>query len=231
MSESPLAEEALRRLEATLGHVFQNRDRLALALAPADPEGRDAALARRRLRFVGDAVWNFSVALAGAKLWPQASAGELTRVRAVWSRSSGLARLAREAGIAAPEGEESDRVLGERLESILGAVLEDGGLAAIQALAERVLAAQAGLAATALDSKSALQMLAQAQAPEGRLPAYRLLERRGPPHRPTFRVGVRFHLPEAEIQAEGEGPSRQAAEQDAARRILDGLQASGHNMS
>jgi ribonuclease-3 len=231
MSDAPLAEENVHRLEAALGHAFRNRDLLALALGPADPDRRDAALTRRRLRFVGDAVWNFSVALAAAKLWPHASAGELTRVRAVWSRSSGLARLAREAGIAGLEGEESDRVLGERLESILGAVLEDGGLAAIQALADRVITRQAGPAAGALDPKSALQMLAQAQAPEGRLPAYRLLERRGPPHRPTFRVGVRSHLPETEIQAEGEGPSRQAAEQDAARRILEGLQASGHNIS
>ncbi len=229
MCGAPLSDETLDRLERTLGHRFASRELLALALAPPDAESPEAGLARRRLRFLGDAVWNFSVAVAALQLWPRASAGELTRFRAVWSRSSGLARLARDAGIAGLEPEESDRVLGERLEAVLGAIVEDGGLPAIHALARRVLAAQPGLGATALDPKSALQMLAQAR--DGRVPTYRLLERRGPPHRPVFRVGVRIEAPEGALCAEAEGGSRRAAEQEAARQALERLEAAGHNMS
>jgi ribonuclease-3 len=220
--------DVVRRLEDSLGHRFARVELLALALAPADPLPPAAALGRQRLRFLGDAVWNFSIALAAMERWPSASAGQLTRFRAVWSRSSGLAELARRSGIAGLDLDESDRVLGERLEAVFGAIMQDGGLAAIQALAREVLASQSLPPGAGVDAKSALQMLAQARS--GRLPAYRLLERRGPPHRPVFRVAVSLPAPEGDVQAEAEGSSRQAAEQAAARRLLDAMSV-GHNIS
>jgi ribonuclease-3 len=226
---SPLPEETVRRLEAAIGHQFRDPALLAAALSPLDPERRDAALARQRLRFLGDALWNFALASAAVGLWPHASAGELTRVRAVWSRSSGLARLARQAGIAGLEPDESERVLGERMEAVLGAVLADDGLPAVQAFAQRLLGAASTHADAGVDPKSALQMLAQARF--GHLPAYRLLERRGPSHRPIFRVGVSLRGLDGEVRAEAEGPSRQAAEQEAARRMLEQLQQPVHNIS
>ena len=113
-------------------------------------------------------------------------------------------------------------MLAEMLEAVLGAVVEDGGLDAVRALAHRVIV-QEGIAAgpPPVDPKSALQMLAQARF--GTLPTYRLLERRGPPHHPTFRVAVRVVGGEDEVQAEAEGSSRQAAEQEAARLALERL--------
>jgi ribonuclease-3 len=113
-------------------------------------------------------------------------------------------------------------VLAETFEAVLGAVVEDGGLDAVRTLADRVIA-QEGVAAPPppMDPKSALQMLAQARF--GTLPAYRLLERRGAPHHPTFRVGVRIDGGENEVRAEAEGSSRQAAEQEAARLALEQL--------
>jgi ribonuclease-3 len=62
------------------------------------------------------------------------------------------------------------------------------------------------------------------QARFGTLPAYRLLERRGPPHHPTFRVAVKVHG-EGEVHAEAEGSSRQGAEREAARMALEQLTA------
>ncbi len=229
--QAPLSDEMVRRLEAVLGHAFRNPTLLVMALSPGDPEPREAALARRRLRFLGDAVWNFSIARAALHVWPRASAGELTRFRAVWSRSSGLAHLARQAGIAGLTEDESERVLGERLEAVLGAVMEDGGLEAIQTLARRVLTEAPAPLDAGVDPKSALQMLVQARS--GRLPVYRLLERRGPPHRPIFRVGLTLPSPDGDCRVEAEGASRQAAEQDAARQMLEHLQAdpAGHNLS
>jgi ribonuclease-3 len=225
----PPPDEIVARLEAVLGHRFRDTALLLAALSPLDTEQRDAALARQRLRFLGDALWNFAVASAAVELWPHASAGELTRVRAVWSRSSGLARLARQAGIAGLAPDESERVLGERMEAVLGAVLADEGLPAVQALAHRLLRAASTDADAGVDPKSALQMLAQARS--GHLPAYRLLERRGPSHRPIFRVGVSLRAPDGDRRAEAEGPSRQAAEQEAARLMLALLQQPVHNMS
>lgn len=225
---SPLVPEARERLEALLGHRFADPALLGLALGPVDPDPR-AALARQRLRFLGDAVWDFAVSAAVERQWPHATAGELTRRRAVWSRSSGLARLAREAGLTDAAPAESERALGERFEAVLGAALHEDGLPAILALAARVVGAHGTPLTAPVDPKSALQMRAQALAAP--LPVYRLVERRGPAHRPTFRVRVSLALPDAVRTAEAEGASRQAAEQEAAGRLLDALHSSGHNMS
>jgi dsRNA-specific ribonuclease len=55
------------------------------------------------------------------------------------------------------------------------------------------------------------------------LPTYRLLERRGPPHHPIFRVMVKVNGEGTEVVAEAEGTTRQAAEQEAARTVLQRL--------
>jgi len=61
------------------------------------------AAARQRLEFLGDAAWNFAVADTAFHLWPSASAGDLTRLRATWSSRSGLARLARQFALPLPD--------------------------------------------------------------------------------------------------------------------------------
>jgi len=220
-------ESAIASVQEILGYRFRNPTLLAQALGawnlPLSPE---AAAARQRLEFLGDAAWDFAVAAAAFRARPDATAGDLTRFRATWCSTTGLADLARQIGLPAPEGPSApaptERVLAEIFEAVLGAMVEDGGLDAVRSLAHRVIA-QEGIPATPppVDPKSALQMLVQARF--GTLPAYRLLERRGPPHHPTFRVAVRVHGGEDEVQAEAEGGNRQAAEQEAARLALERL--------
>jgi ribonuclease-3 len=244
-------EAAIASFQEILGYRFRNPTLLAQALGAWNPPSTpEAAAARRRLEFLGDAAWDFGVAAAAFRAWPQATAGDLTRIRALWCSSTGLADLARRIGLAPPEeasgpapseaalaempaagnrGESeraptrpSDRALAEIFEAALGAMVEDGGLDAVLALAHRLITQTASIATPPpVDPKSALQMLAQARF--GSLPSYRLLERRGPPHRPIFRVGVRVAGAGVEIQAEAEGGNRQAAEQDAARLALERL--------
>ena len=218
---------AIASFQKILEYRFRNPALLVQALGtwnlPLSPE---AATARQRLEFLGDAAWDFAVAAAAFLAWPQATAGDLTRLRATWCSTTGLADLARQIGLQAPAGPSApartERVLAEMFEAVLGAMVEDGGLEVIRILARRLIA-QEGMAVTSppVDPKSALQMLAQARF--GTLPAYRLLERRGPPHHPTFRVAVRVSGGGDEVQTEAEGSSRQAAEQEAARLALHRL--------
>ena len=225
----PLAslDVAIACFQEILDYRFRNPTLLAQALGawnlPLSPE---AAATRQRLEFLGDAAWDFAVAAAAFEAWPQASAGDLTRLRATWCSTVGLADLARQIGLPAPSGPSApaptERVLAEIFEAVLGAVVQDGGLEAVRAIANRVVA-QAGIAAAPppMDPKSALQMLAQARF--GTLPTYRLLERRGPPHHPIFHVAVRVFGGEDDVQSEAHGSSRQAAEQEAARLALKRL--------
>ena len=220
-------EGAIASVQEILAYRFQHPVLLRQALGawnlPLSPE---AAAARQRLEFLGDAAWDFAVAAAAYQLCPHATAGDLTRYRAAWCSTEGLAHLARQLGFPTPDGPvspvPSERVIAEMLEATLGAMVEDGGLDAVRAMAHRVIAEQ-GVAAVPppVDPKSALQMLAQAR--YGTLPGYRLLERRGPAHHPIFRVGVRVNGEGTEVRAEAEGASRQAAEQEAARMALQQL--------
>ncbi len=241
-------EAALASLQETLAYQFRDQALLAQALGALNPPlTPQAASARQRLEFLGDAAWNFAVAVLAFQVWPLASAGDLTRFRAAWCSTTGLAHLARRIGLPEPGGlapsgpserlssetpradagrvdrpsppRPSDRVLAEMLEAVVGAMVEDGGLQAVQVLARRVITQKENaLIPPPVDSKSALQMLAQARF--ATLPVYRLIERRGPPHHPTFRVGVRVIGGGADVHAEGEGGTRQTAEQDAARLAL-----------
>jgi ribonuclease III len=235
---SAVPEPIREAVEAALGYRFRTPDLLALGLGalrlPLTPE---TALQRQRLEFLGDAAWNYALALCLFQAQPEAAAGELTRQRAAWSSTAGLARLARGMGLPTPEGYAqpgpSDRVLAEMLEALLGAVVQDGGLAPVRTLAARVLSGEIVTSAgPPVDAKSALQMLIQSRT--GRLPAYRLLGRWGAPHHPTFRVQAAAPGPDGERTAEAEGPSRQTAEQEAARLLLADLDAPPedcHNIS
>jgi len=304
MPDPDACPPSLQRLAGScqdaLLYTFRNPELLHQALGiltpPLTPE---QAAARQRLEFLGDAAWNFAVADTAFHLWPDAGAGDLTRLRATWSSRSGLARLARQLALpipdvpgglasaggpglernasseepstlasdpllesegmpsapgAAPGAEGTDlggtrqagpservvaelprsttrtdtapspvgpseRVVAELFEAILGAMVMDGGLDPVRELARRVIG-QAGepAAPPPMDPKSALQILAQSRF--GTLPTYRLLERHGPPHHPTFRVEVTVRGDAGNVAASAEGPSRQTAEREAARRAL-----------
>jgi ribonuclease III len=208
-------DDRLVSFHKALNYRFRNPALLSPALSPLQPPlSPETAAQRQRLEFLGDAAWNFSVAAAATQVYPSATAGDLTRLRAAWCSTSGLARLARQSGLPSPEdpasSAASDRVMAEMLEALLGAMVQDGGLGAVQSFALRVVM-QERLASVPppLDSKSALQLLAQAR--HFRLPTYRLLERRGPSHHPTFRIQVTFHAQGLDIRAEAEGSNRQAA--------------------
>jgi len=141
-------------------------------------------------------------------------AGALAEVSAVTTPATSLPMPSS----SGPDGP-SERVVAELFEAILGAVVLDGGLDPVRDLAGRVISRVGGPAALPpMDPKSALQILAQSRF--GTLPVYRLLDRRGPPHQPIFRVEVTVRGGACNVSAQAEGSSRQAAERDAARQAL-----------
>ena len=71
------------------------------------------------------------------------------------------------------------------------------------------------------DAKTRLQEWLQARARP--LPRYEVIEESGPPHRRHFHV--RASLGDEAQNAEAQGSSRRAAEQDAAQRLLQQLQS------
>jgi ribonuclease-3 len=222
------AEELQTRLNVHFGDLGL----LALALTHKSTVNEGlAASHNERLEFLGDSVLGMVVSNLLFSAFPEASEGALTNMRAELVRQSTLATWARDFDLARfivlGRGEEErggrdrDSLLSSAFEAIIGAIYRDQGFDAVQRLiAPLVEAALPSLSISPRprDPKSELQY--QSQARWGVLPSYRVLQLEGPEHRRVFTVEVET---QDGTKGTGVGPSRQAAEQEAARRLLDQL--------
>lgn len=183
-----------------------------------------------RLEFLGDGVLNAVIGHALYLRRPQASEGDLSRLRASLVRESTLAALGRElnlqeyilvgAGEAGSHRRES--VLADVIESITGALYLDAGFAAAQEFLLRLFASRLDElpdAETLKDAKTRLQEYLQAR--ERPLPEYAVQKTSGPAHKRCFEVACR--LSDAQLITHAQGSSRRRAEQAAAQAMLDTL--------
>jgi len=185
-----------------------------------------------RLEFLGDAVLN---CVAGVLLYRQFAAapeGELSRYRASLVSGESLATLAAEfqlgdwmrlgPGELKSGGFRRKSILADTLEALFGAMYLDSGFDAAFAVIERIIAPrlpQLPSAAQLKDPKTRLQEALQARAIA--LPDYVVESISGEPHAQHFRV--RCEVPALQLQAQGEGSSRRAAEQESAQHALEAL--------
>jgi ribonuclease-3 len=114
-------------------------------------------------------------------------------------------------------GRQSQSILEDVCEALIGAVYLDGGFAAAYQLIERHWKGALHQQAEApKDAKSALQELAQGKGLP--LPEYQLVSAEGPAHEPYFTVSVTV---QGYPPQQGEAPSKRKAEQEAAAKMLD----------
>jgi ribonuclease-3 len=213
-------------LLARLGYRFENPGLLRQALTHRS----FGAPHNERLEFLGDAVLNCSVAALLYHAFPTLPEGNLSRLRAGLVNQDSLSQLANELELGSHlrlgEGElksggfRRPSILADAFEAVLGAIYLDGGFAAAAAAVERLyrpLLADLDARSEGKDPKTLLQELLQ-----GRrlgLPQYNIVEVRGEAHEQQFRVECL--IPSLDIRTEGQGPSRRAAEQSAARAAYD----------
>jgi ribonuclease-3 len=182
-----------------------------------------------RLEFLGDSVLGMIVSHALYETCPGASEGELSRRRVEFVCRDALARWAEGLGLAhvlmkgkSLKNSVSPSVFADAVEAVLGAVYLDGGFdAAVRVIRRYLFGSEPSPGGGAPDAKSRLQVLLQAG--EEGLPQYDILSMTGPSHSPLFRVRVRA----CGRAWEGEGPSRKAAELEAAARALSELAPKG----
>ena len=116
-------------------------------------------------------------------------------------------------------------ILADALEALLGATFQDGGFTAARALVQNLfgeIIETTDVASWTKDAKTELQEWLQARRIP--VPTYRIMATRGQAHAQTFEVECA--VPALSLHEAGEGKSRRAAEQEAARRMLDALNAS-----
>jgi len=181
-----------------------------------------------RLEFLGDAILELVVTEYLYKNYPDKPEGELTMWRAALVNAKMLAIVAKDLklgdylllshGEARETGKARDYILANATEALLGALYLDQGLKVCNKVIEQyVLSKLPQVLKEKLfeDSKSRFQELAQEKT--GITPNYQVLREWGPDHEKHFRVGVTIGK---DLIAEGEGTSKQEAEQEAAKAAL-----------
>lgn len=181
----------------------------------------------QRLEFLGDRVLGLAIAEWLFKLDGESAEGRLSqRLNALVSRTS-CAAVARQIGLGPhvrlgkqardDGGQDSDNILGDVMEALIGASFVTQGFEATADMVRRLWAdLVAGKAGKAKHPKSALQEWAAGN--RRKMPEYRLVERFGPDHAARFRVSVSIN---GVGEAEAEGSSMRDAETAAAAVFME----------
>jgi ribonuclease-3 len=198
-------------------------------------EADASARSNDRLEFLGDAVIGMVIGNELYRMFPDASEGELTRMRASIVRGTTLAEAARRNGLGdylvLGRGEETaggrgrDGNLADMLEAIVGAVYLEHGLRQAQALVKRLLhpeLIEVHETGAQLDPKSHLQHLVQARWHEQ--PEYVTVEDDPESAANRFHVEVRAG---GQTLGTGFGSAKREAQERAARVAIRRLVSSG----
>ena len=190
-----------------------------------------------RLEFLGDSLLNFVTAELLYETRPEASEGDLSRLRSRLVRDVTLAELAAEhrlgdhlrlgQGEMRSGGFLRESILADVFEAIIGAIYLDGGFDAARAVVRKLIGGRAEKlpAASALkDPKTRLQELLQGGG--FGLPVYEVIAETGADHAKHFEVECRVDQCLAEPARAG-ASSRRKAEQAAARIMHEQLLSSG----
>ena len=217
-------DNAERWLSETLGYSFIDTRLLRQALTHRSAPGDS----NERLEFLGDAILDIVISEALFHSLPDASEGDLSRLRASLVRDTSLADIA--AGLGVGEllilgsgerktgGHRRQSILADALEALFGAVYLDSDFDTAAQLIHRIFGDKLGdlpHADELRDPKTRLQEWLQARGAAP--PDYELVNVSGKAHQQRFEVLC--HVPDQE-PSPGEGRSRRSAEQQSARHML-----------
>lgn len=224
---SPHFERRLGKLEKNIGYIFSDKSLAALSLTHSSyGDGRRKVSNNEQLEFLGDRVLGLLTAEKLYQLNLSDEGGMARRLNAL-VRKETCADVARainlgEALLISPSetkqgGREKTSILGDACEALLAAIYLDGGYEAAQKFYDKFWDEQISKVkgVSAKDPKTSLQEKA---ATKGHgMPIYKVLERSGPDHRPSFVVQV--EVPGFQTGT-GSGSSKKEAERAAAGEVL-----------
>jgi ribonuclease-3 len=219
-------------LEQALTHTSHAREQEAAEAGTSVPDNE-------QLEFLGDAVLGFVTGEELFQRFPHFREGELSKLRAHLVSEKHLVQVAQRLqlgnylylgrGEEKSGGRSKTTLLVDALEALLASLYLDGGINVVRkVIVDHILTPELANLATnggglpSSDYKSALQERMQAIGlPQ---PSYVLVNEQGPEHKKTFTVEVRLRGADPtqhEFIGRAQGPTKKAAEQDAARQALE----------
>ncbi|MEG0304279.1 MAG: ribonuclease III [Oscillospiraceae bacterium] len=213
-------------LEKAINYTFNDKQLLETALTHTSyaNEAKHHMKHNERLEFLGDSVLSIVVAeyLFTHK---NLAEGELTRMRASLVCEGALFEFAKQIDLGSflhlgrgeekAGGRQRASIVSDAFEALIAAIYLDSGFDAAKAFILPFVTATLTEAAAEEDYKTRLQEIVQ-QNPEERL-RYHVAAEHGPDHNKSFTVEVYLN---SNCIGSGEGHSKKAAEQDAAKEAL-----------
>ncbi len=226
-------------LEASLGRPFANRELLIRALTHKSlcfekkPGGEAGFIDNEQLEFLGDSILGFVVSECLIRRYPLHPEGRLSKLKAHLVSAAHLHLVARSMDLGAflhlgrgeemSGGREKRALLANALEAVIAAIYLDGGMDVardfiVGKLVDEWDHKDSSEEDRVADYKTALQERAQVlNLPQ---PRYIITQENGPEHSKTFVVEVRVG---SAFSGRGEGLSKKAAGQSAAKSVLEAL--------
>lgn len=215
----------LSELQNKLGHQFSQPDLLTLALTHRSRGAKNY----ERLEFLGDSILGFVIAERLFEKFPEQTEGKLSRMRSSLVRKETLAAIARELQLGEflllGEGElksggfNRDSILSDTVESVIGALYIDAGLAVARSFIDRNFTELLNEIQPKTNFKDAKSRLQEAMQKRGHsLPSYTIVATSGKQHDQQFTV--KCQLNELPIEATAQASTRRLAEQITAEKVL-----------
>jgi ribonuclease-3 len=217
----------LADFEAILHYSFQRKELLTLALTHRSLALRPGDEHNEKLEFLGDSVLGLAMSDLLMRRFPEASEGDLSKMRAALVNAQILATKAASislgewlrlgGGEERTRGREKPSILAAAYEAVLGAVYLDGGFAPAHAIVSRHFAEELEEKSRTIlfDCKTRLQEITQKIFKE--IPVYTVVEARGPEHQRQFISQVSIA---GRLYGRGMGPNKKSADQAAAAETL-----------
>ncbi|MDD5074013.1 MAG: ribonuclease III [Candidatus Shapirobacteria bacterium] len=225
-----------KKIEEAIGVVFNDKNILKTAFthrSHLNEKPEEKLSSNERLEFLGDAILEFWVSRVIFNQFPKLPEGLLTNFRSRVVYTPSLADIAQKlnlgqflllsVGEEKEGGRENQTLLANTFEALVGAIFQDQGLKTTEKFLEKNVLPRIETVAkkkTLKDHKSRLQELVQEKFRV--TPEYRLLKFEGPDHERTFLVGI--FIANKKI-TQGQGLSKQKAQQQAAQKALKKLAA------
>lgn len=225
-------ETNLQNLEKELNLTFKNKDLLINAFihrSYLNENGSYNGDSNERLEFLGDACLELAVSEYLFETYPDRPEGDLTNFRSAVVNTQSLAETSRSLklgnylqlskGEEAGNGRDSEYLLANTFEAMLGAIYLEFGYAKAKEVVNAHITSKVGhIVENKLykDAKSKLQELSQDVL--SITPHYEILDEWGPDHQKTFKLGAFLGKKQVGV---GEGPSKQKAELAAAQQALE----------
>lgn len=224
-----LSLEQLQACQEVLQYRFSNQEILVRCLTHASA-ARIRLESNERMEFLGDAILGAVVCETLFERFPEASEGELTRIKSVVVSRATCARLIRQMHLddffilgkgITMASQVPGSVLATAFEAIIGGIYLDSGYPAAKEFICRVIdkdITRAAESSVGVNYKSLFQQRIQKHL--GEAPVYKVLDEHGPDHSKHFQVVATVGGAE---YPPAWGPSKKIAEQRAAQNALSQL--------